>query len=208
MKKTTFLATLTIASTITYMIHFPQVVPFSSTFSKAPMDGNATLLKYKNDWDSTTIHHTKQKQQNFKVGDIVGTITIPKMEIYELPVYNGASETTNNHHITTPGHLGNYALFGEQGVSVVGAHNYQLFKNLPSLQKGDKILIETSIDRYVYVVEGTAIYHHKTDDWNTLATKHSKDYSLNLMTCYPIDALKTEDMYIVYTYIQKGTLFE
>lgn len=89
----------------------------------------------------------------------------------------------------------------------MGAHNYQLFKDLPSLQVNDKILIETPFDRYVYVVESYDIYHHKTDDWNKKATKHSMDSALNLMTCYPLDAVKTEDMYIVYTYLQKGTIF-
>lgn len=172
------------------------------------MDEKSSIDKYKDDWDNQTILHTKQKQQNFKLGDIVGIITIPKMELYELPIYNGATKSNTHWQISTPGHFGNYALFGEQGVSVVGAHNYQLFKNLPSLQKNDKILIETSIDHYVYVVEDIAIYHHGIDDWATMATKHSKDASLNLMTCYPIDAVNTEDMYIVYTYLQKGTIFD
>lgn len=166
------------------------------------------MNKYKDDWNREEIHHAPKPQEAMQLGDVVGTITIPRMNIYELPIYNGSTEINNNWQITTPGHLGNYSLFGESGVSVVGAHNYQLFKDLPSLQVNDKILIETSIDRYVYVVESTDVYHHATDNWNSVATKHSKEAALNLMTCYPIDAVRTDDMYIVYTSLLKGTLLD
>lgn len=187
---------------------FPSIALNPLTFSQWSMDKEATMEKYKDDWNKEDILRSKAKQEDFQLGDVVGTITIPRMEIYELPIYNGSTEINNNWQITTPGHLGNYALFGEPGVSSVGAHNYQLFKDLPSLQVNDKILIETSFDRYVYVVEGSDVYHHKTDNWNAKATKHTKDAALNLMTCYPIDAVKTDDMFIVYTSLQKGTIFE
>ena len=190
------------------VVLFPIYVNNPLTFSQLNMNKEKTMEKYKNDWNSTTIKQIAITSNDFHNGDEVATITIPKMDIYELPIFYGANPVNNDWHITTPGPLGNWSMFGEPGVCCVGAHNYQLFKNLPLLEKGDKILIETNLDRYVYVVESTAIYNHKIDDWNTVATYHTSESALNLMTCYPIDAIKTDDMYIVYTSLQKGTVFD
>lgn len=207
MKKSHLFIILITTSALFSIFLFSTLAMEPLTFSQWSMNKEETLKKYKDDWDLTEINYTEEKTSNFELGDVVGTITIPRMEIYELPIYYGSNEINNNWQVTTPGHLGNYAVFGEQGVSVVGAHNYQLFKELPNLQVKDKILIETSIDRYVYVVEDTDVYHHEIDDWNSLATRQFSAAALNLMTCYPIDAIKTDDMYIVYTSLQKGTLF-
>lgn len=196
-----------ICITVLSLVLFPILAETPLTFSQLNMDKDATMEKYQNDWSDLTIHFSKKTSYTFDSGDQIATITIPKMNIYELPVYYGANPVNNDWHITTPGHLGNWSLFGERGVSCIGAHNYQLFKELPSLHSGDKILIETNVDRYVYVVENSAIYDHTIDNWNTVATHHSGDYALNLMTCFPIDAIKTDDMYIVYTRLQKGTIF-
>lgn len=185
---------------------FPIYAEDPITFSQLKMDKEKTMSKYKDDWNDTTVKYALTTE-TYTSGSQVATITIPRMDIYEFPVYYGSNPVNNDWHITTPGPLGNWSMFGESGVSCVGAHNYQLFKNLPSLEKGDKILIETSNDRYVYVVESTAVYNHNIDNWNKTATHHTNDYALNLMTCYPMDAVKTDDMYIVYTNLQKGTVF-
>lgn len=178
------------------------------TFSQMNQDKESTLIKYKNTWNNSDIKYKQINETAYYDGDIVATITIPKMEIYELPVYYGANPVNNNWRITTPGHDGNYAMFGEPGVSCIGAHNYQLFKQLPSLVIGDKIIVETDLDTYVYVVDGTDIYDNTKDIWNKKATLHKKDYGLTLMTCYPMDAIQTNDMYLVYTSLQKGTIFD
>lgn len=187
---------------------FPIIAQKQMTFSQWDMHPEETMEKYQFDWEDTTLKRAEHPHIKTHVsGEQVASITIPKMEIYELPVYYGADEVNNNWQITTPGHLGNWSVFGEAGVSCVGAHNYQLFKNLNVLVPGDKILIETTHDVYVYVVDEIDIYHAGQDDWNQKATKHKAPYALNLMTCYPFDAVETDDMYIVYTSIQKGTLY-
>ncbi|SKA04307.1 sortase [Anaerorhabdus furcosa] len=186
---------------------FPKVAHTPLTFAQMNQDKVETMEKYKNDWNNHTIKHVRYNTAEYHDGDIVATITIPKMEIYELPVYYGANPVNNNWHITTSGHAGNYAMFGESGVSSIGAHNYQLFKNLPDLKTGDKLIVETDVDRYVYVVDSTDIYDHTKDVWNQKATAHKSDHTLTLMTCYPLDGIQTNDMYLVYTSLQKGTIF-
>lgn len=187
---------------------FPIFAQNQLTFSKWKQDKHITLNKYQAYWNDKTITQKHTPSQTYILGEQVATITIPKMNIYELPVYYGSNALNNNWQITTPGHLGNWSIFGEDGVTCVGAHNYQLFKNLKLLENGDKLIIETKDDIYVYIVDNTNIYNHETDDWDQVATTHKRNHALNLMTCYPFDAIKTKDMYIVYTTMQRGTIYK
>lgn len=190
------------------IVVFPSISKNPLTFAQANQDKDATMKKYKNDWNSNLIRHENGNNTKYHNGDTVATITIPRMDIFELPVYYGSNPVNNNWQITTPGHAGNYAMFGEPGVSCIGAHNYQLFKNLPNLKIGDKLIVETNIDTYVYIVDGIDIYDNTKDVWYKKATAHKYEYGLTLMTCYPMDAIKTNDMYLVYTSLLKGTIFD
>lgn len=207
MKHTYVFTFIIAAASICAVLLFDKIGKTPVTFSQIQMNKNKTMDKYKEDWTSEIIKQDKQNPYNFKIGDTIAKITIPEIDIYELPVLLGSTPVNNNWHITSPGHEGNWSLFGESGVTCVGAHNYQLFKDLPKLMKGDKILIETASERFVYVVYKTDIYHHDKDNWDRVASYHKDNYALNLMTCYPIDAVKTNDMYIVYTSLQKGTIY-
>lgn len=193
---------------VTSVVLFPIISEHQFTFSQIRQNKEETMKTYQNDWSDYTIVHSSDITKSYTYGDQIATITIPNMDIFEYPVYYGSDPVSNNWQITSPGHVGNWSLFGEPGVTCVGAHNYQLFKSLHKLKPGDKILVETYIDRYVYIVDEMAIYHDGQDVWNTVATKHKTPYALNLMTCYPFDAVKTNDMYIVYTSLQKGTVFK
>lgn len=136
-------------------------------------------------------------------GDVLAKITIPRMELYRYDVIYGANEINNNWQITAPGHQGNYGLFGERTPTIVGAHNYQLFHNLPTLQEGDYVYVEVDEQVFVYEVQGNFIYDHLKDDYNKILDR-LEPYSLGLMTCYPIDQKDTEDRYIVQTKMISG----
>lgn len=198
-----------------YLLFFIAVVtlfrPMAAhpmTFTQLAQNPEQTMKKYESLWDDKTIQTAATPKFHYQLGDQIATITIPKMDYYEMPVYYGSDPVNNNWQITAPGHLGNWNLFGEQGRSAVGAHNYQLFTRLPELEIGDKFIVENEIDVYVYEVVGTAIFDHTKDDWTQLAYQIGEDYSVTLMTCYPIDAIETQDMYLVYTKLCKGTIFE
>lgn len=189
---------------------FPQMALNPITFTQMEQNPSKTKEKYKDIWDETKIKTRPRTDTKYKAGEIVATITIPKMEYYEMPVYYGSDDINNNWQITTPGYLGNWDMFGDKGRAGIGAHNYQLFKNLPRLKKGDKFIVETPLDIYVYEVTKTAIYDHTKDDWNKVAYAAGAPSSVTLMTCYPVDAgiEATEDMYLVYSKMVKGTVFE
>lgn len=180
------------------------------TYTQLKQKPLITIEKYKNIWQDRVIKESPIMERTYQSGDKIGTITIPKMKYYEMPIYYGADRINNNWQITTLGHLGNWDMLGENGRAAVGAHNYQLFSNLPTLQPGDLFLIETDADIFVYEVIGNTIYNHSVDDWYQVAYRDALPYSVSLMTCYPIEqgAEATKDTYIVYSKMIRGTKYE
>lgn len=191
------------------LIGFKPFAKDALTYTMISQNPQKTLSKYEGVWEERRIRKAAISPKTYENGEIVGSITIPGMGYYEMPIYYGSDKINNNWQITTAGHLGNWDMFGEKGVAAVGAHNYQLFKNLNVLQPGDLFLIETADDIFVYEVLGHRIYNHITDDWTQTAYEDALEYSVNLMTCYPIDqgAEATEDTYIVYSKMVRGTQY-
>ena len=180
------------------------------TYTMLTQSKEETIEKYEDVWGQRIIQTVPQDNPMVYVaGEIVGTITIPRMDYYETPIYYGSDEINNNWQITTPGYIGNWDMFGEDGVSVVGAHNYQLFSNIELLEIGDLFIIETSDDMFIYEVSGTAIYDHSKDNWRELSYDNANPFSVTLMTCYPIEqgAEATKDTYLVYSKLVHGTKY-
>lgn len=179
------------------------------TYTQIRQNPEETTEKYKNIWSDRTITKVPYQHRNYESGEQVGTITIPKMGYYEMPIYYGSDRVNNNWQITTLGYLGNWDMFGENGRVAAGAHNYQLFSNLPLLESGDLFLVETEVDIFIYEVIGNAIYDHTKDDWYQVAYEDALPYSVSLMTCYPIEqgAEATKDTYIVYSKMVRGTKY-
>lgn len=179
------------------------------TYTQMRQNPKETMEKYKDIWSERMITEAPYEHRNYEFGEQIGTITIPKMGSYEMPIYYGSNRINNNWQITTLGYLGNWDMFGENGRAAVGAHNYQLFSNLPLLEPGDLFLIETEADIFIYEVIGSMIYDGTKDNWYQVAYQEALPYSVNLMTCYPIEqgAEATEDTYIVYSKMVRGTKY-
>lgn len=186
---------------------FPFVASKSTTFAQVLQDKEKTLEKYKSIWNSTKIVEIDAKAPQYKLGDRIGTLTIPKMDLYEMPIYYGEDTINNNWQITAPGKYGNWGIFGEKAVTALGGHNYQLFSELPYLEEGDKFIVELDYDTYVYEVTGNVIYDATKDNFSDMTFNGKEPYSVDLLTCYPIDKVVTDDMYIVYSKMVKGTKF-
>lgn len=179
------------------------------TYTQLRQNPEETMSKYEDVWSKREIVEKPAVKRTYESGELVGTITIPKMGYYEMPIYYGSNLINNNWQITTPGYLGNWDMFGEDRCAAVGAHNYQLFSNLPLMEDGDLFIIETEDDLFIYEVIGRAIYDHTKDDWSQVSYQDSLPYSVSLMTCYPIEqgAEATEDTYIVYSQMVSGTKY-
>lgn len=186
---------------------FPRVAAEPLTFIDLSMDPEKTTAKYADVWDDHTILQMSNPNTVYQTGDVIGTITIPKLNIYELNIYYESNYITSNWQISAPGHTGNWGIPGESTPTCIGSHNYQLFNKLPSLEVGDSFIIETDWDIYVYIVTETQVYNHLTDDWSETTYSSKKPYCVELMTCYPISEVTTKDMYIVTAQMTKGTQF-
>ncbi|MDO4566829.1 MAG: sortase [Oscillospiraceae bacterium] len=187
---------------------FRLVVSEPLTFFELGQNPEATMLKYAPYLEDDTITHAPRRSLFYTDGEVVGYLTLPALSMYERPIYYGANSINTNWQITTSGYSGGWDLFGDPGVANIGAHNYQLFSNLPTLAEGDIVLVETEDGVYIYEVSGTAIYDADTDDWDEVAYRACPAGSVVLMTCWPVDAVETEDRYLVYTQLVSGTLFD
>lgn len=206
MRNKLFAVVFFVLSAVSVMLYHPMAQT-PVTFTQARQNPEATMKKYRTVWEDHTVLEKNKPIKEYKLGDQVGTITIPRLEYYEMPVYYGSNDVNNNWQITTVGYNGGWSMFGDKGSTAVGAHNYQLFTALPTMVTGDLLIVENDADTYVYEVTGSAIYNHLVDDWEETVHQGSEPYSVTLMTCYPVDAQQTEDRYLVYTKLRKGTIY-
>lgn len=178
-----------------------------TTFTQRRQDPQKTMEKYQAYWDDSTIEERDRPPQKYELGDVVGTITIPELEIYEIPIYYGDSNENKNWQLTTPGREDGWQLFGEYGMTAVGAHNYQLFSELPKMETGDRFLVETQDGIFVYVVQSETVFNHEKSQWIDTVYLGKEPYSTSLLTCYPTNVIDTKDRYIVYATMQRGIKF-
>lgn len=205
--KNKIIITIYVLMAVFCVLGFKPFARDALTYTMISQNPEKTMLKYRNIWNDRTIRRIREPHHVYSSGEIVGHITIPKMGYYQMPIYYGSDTINNNWQITTAGYLGNWDMFGEKGVAAVGAHNYQLFKNLELMEPGDLFLIETPDDIFIYQVTGHAIYDHTKDVWSQVAYDNAPACSVDLMTCYPIEqgAETTQDTYIVYSKMVRGS---
>lgn len=186
---------------------FPYIAKNPSTFARSVQNKEKTMEKYKNLWNNTRIVEVDDKAPKYKIGDVIGTITIPKINIYEMPIYYGQDSVNKNLQITTSENKGDWGIFGEKSITAVYGYNYQMFGNIEALEKGDKFIVELSYNTFIYEVTKSDIYNANKDNFIDIAFNGKKPYSVNLITHYPADNITTDDMYIVYAKMLKGTKF-
>ncbi len=123
-----------------------------------------------------------------KIGQVVGVLQIPALDLTTAVVQG----TTGSVLFRAPGHYVASVLPGEQGVSVIAAHNASFFRHLDRLVPGQLIIVATAEGRFWFRVTGHRIVRAGT------AVPTSDEPTLVLEACYPLDALFfTPDRYLV-----------
>lgn len=149
--------------------------------------------------ESRTIETVDLGEHSYEKGECVGLVSIPRLELFNEEILYALDGEDLKSKIATAGYLGGWSMFGDEGPSTLGSHNYQLFKELPSIQCGDIVHVKNDFGVYTYEVIDTMIFDDSEDSWKEDVYKRSRDYSVTLMTCYPIEEKNTEDMFIVFT---------
>ena len=110
-------------------------------------------------------------------GDTVARLVIPRLDGKWYIV-----EGTDDKELRLgPGHLEGTAFPGEKGNCVIAGHRDTQFRKLKDIQKGDEIVLTTSVGESRYRVTGYEIV--KPTDTRVL--EDTNQGVLNLITCYP-----------------------
>ena len=129
-----------------------------------------------------------------KYGERYATIKIDRINI-ELPVYFGDSYDILVYGI---GHNSGSYFPGEGGsIIYLGHSNVGVFRNLPDVQIGDIIEVDTVYGQFNYKVYDAQIILET--ELNKMPIQH-KEEILMIYTCYPTTALgHTEQRYVLYS---------
>lgn len=128
----------------------------------------------------------KNDSSNFNIKNYY--ISIPKLNITRAHVVVGGEDLTKSlvHYLpkTMPGEYGNVAIFGHSTLpQLYNEKDYKtIFTYLPSLEKGDKIMIQVGDLQYEYEV--TDMYVVSPEKISVLDQTYDASY-ITLITCVP-----------------------
>lgn len=131
---------------------------------------------------------TKQPSGNGNITIKEYALSIPKLNISDAKVSVGGEDLSKNliHYIPTslPGEFGNVAIFGHSTLpQLYNIKDYKtIFTYLPSLDKGDKIVVKVGNTKFEYEVYDMFVV--KPDKVSVLEQKYDASY-LTLVTCVP-----------------------
>lgn len=163
---------------------------------------------------STAEQNAKNKSFSsgpFKVGDVVGLITIEEAQIKTAMVFGGESGNAEqlDESMKKGAAIDNKSpMIGEQKQSIVYGHRNQEFLKLERVKPGTKVKVETAAGVFNFKVKETKIvnetqtqgidlydYNRKTEEMPT----YDKEQMI-LYTCYPFNlAAATNERFLVYT---------
>lgn len=116
------------------------------------------------------------------------TLSIPRLKIDQAVVHVGGDDLMDSliqyPGTSLPGQYGNTVIFGHSVLpQFFNPKNYKtIFSTLPTLKKGDEILVDFDGIRYRYEV--TALHEVSPDDVSVLEQHYDAEY-LSLITCAP-----------------------
>jgi sortase A len=129
-----------------------------------------------------------EEGQKMKTGVQSYYLTIPKLNITKAKVVVGGDDLTKSliHYVprSMPGEFGNVSIFGHSTLpQLYNEKDYKtIFTYLPSLQKGDTVLIEVGDLEYEYEIYDMFVV--SPDKVSVLDQQYDASY-LTLVTCVP-----------------------
>jgi sortase A len=127
--------------------------------------------------DSSFTDSPKAVLPKPKVGDVIGTLSIPKIK-KTIKIIEGTGTKELKLGV---GHYVGSVLPGVSDNSVLAGHRDSVFRNLGQLKIGDLVTVRTSYGTFVYEVHKIRIVN--ANDRTVIVP--TKDAILTLSTCYP-----------------------
>ena len=128
-------------------------------------------------WSQKRVKAYKQALA-MKFGAPVAILSVPRIGINEVPVFEGTDDLTLNRGA---GLIAGTGLPGESRNVGIAGHRDGFFRRLKYIQVGDQILLEAGRDNFEYKVEEIEI----VDPSNVNVLRARASPSLTLVTCYP-----------------------
>lgn len=114
---------------------------------------------------------------------VVGTISIPAIQLNEMKVYLGYSDPTYDKGVglwpgaPKPGEAGNVVLGGHR------TSGPRPFRRVDELKAGDEVIVTTADGKFVYTVEGVSVYPASEAAGVVLAQTSSA--KMTMFACHP-----------------------
>lgn len=134
-----------------------------------------------------------------KVGDRIGTITLPTLDL-SWPIFEG---TEDEQLALGVGHYVGSVLPGLNDNSILSGHRTSVFNRIGELEINDLILVQTEPGTFTYQVRGFEI----VDRSDQTVIGPTPSAFLTLTTCYPFNSLaSTTQAFIVEAELVSTTL--
>ena len=171
-------------ATLLVVVFFTDRLPPQDDAVVVPIPENITCSPTKD------IERLPEYDPYPKPGDKVGTITLESLGL-SWPIIEGTEEDQLSKGV---GHYIGSVLPGINDNSILSGHRSTVFGRLGELEKGDRILVETSAGTFVYVI----VKFKVVDRSDQAVIQPSDDPTLTLTTCYPFgNVANTTEAYIV-----------
>ncbi|MEI5907576.1 class D sortase [Bacillus spongiae] len=130
-------------------------------------------------------------QYNFKQGDIIGLLQIPKLE-RELPIIEGVDGEELKRGV---GHYAGTMLPNQSNQIFLAGHRDTAFRDMGDLERGDLLTIVLSTEAFTYKIFDMYIVNKY--DVSVIRSTSPREI-LTLSTCYPFTAIgSSEERYII-----------
>jgi sortase A len=129
------------------------------------------------------VPFTKADAKKSEPEVVVGTITIPAIELNEMKMYLGYSDPTYDKGVglwpgaPKPGEAGNVVLGGHR------TSGPRPFRRVDELKAGDEVIVTTADGKFVYVVEGVAIY--PASEAADVVLAQTSSAKMTMFACHP-----------------------
>lgn len=179
-------------ATLSILVFFQDRLPEQDVAVVVPIESNVTCLAEPPE-ESLAVYDPYPEP-----GDKVGTITLESLGI-SWPIIEGTEEAQLSLGV---GHYIGSVLPGVIDNSILSGHRSTVFARLGELEKGDRVLVETSVGTFVYVITRFEVVDR--DDQTVI--QPSDDPILTLTTCYPFGNIgNTTEAYIVTAELVSST---
>lgn len=129
------------------------------------------------------IKHNQVRNDEYKIGDVIGVLSIPKIDI-EVALKRGVNNEVLD---TAVGHFENTPMPGEYGNFVVAGHRAytknKFFSDLDKVEIGDEINILENKTNYKYRVNSIEVV--TPDKVDVIESKDMNKKEITLVTCTP-----------------------